>query len=395
MTNTSTSSSKFFLIGAALSAIAALIVHSILYSHHLDLHFGAVTGQAACDINSTFSCSAVAASKWSAFLGVPIALWGFVANFAFLVLAGLWVFAGDESKPTARMQLLIVSGFIAASSLVMGTISTLMIGKACIYCMAAYALSFVLFVCTYLGTRGIPRPASIKAGDFTTLGILAIVGSIAVFIADDNIKRSSQFDQIEKSVNSYVQSWQASPAATIQTVEPLVKGPAADQAKMTVVEYADFRCSHCKHAAPSMKAFSEAHPDVRFEFQAWPLDGECNSAINQANGVSCLLARVVWCAQKLGGAGWALHDAIFNREAYMSSEAVVTALPELTQGTSLDVAALKTCTESDEMKAMIRKMAEGGTALNLRGTPTIYVNGKLLPGGQTLPVLSGAYNSIK
>ncbi|MEK7357326.1 MAG: vitamin K epoxide reductase family protein, partial [Bdellovibrionota bacterium] len=78
---TNTSSSKYFIWGAGLAAIAAMIVHSILYSHHLDLHFGAITGPMSCDVSSTFNCSAVTASKYSSLLGVPIALWGLAANF--------------------------------------------------------------------------------------------------------------------------------------------------------------------------------------------------------------------------------------------------------------------------------------------------------------------------
>lgn len=388
---TNSSSSKFLLWGAALSAIGALVVHSILYSQHLELNFGAITGPMSCDINSTFSCSAVAASKWSNFLGIPIALWGFAANFAMLILLGLWVFTEDEKRPAARRNLLLVAGFIFATSLVMATISALFIGKGCIYCIAVYALSFVLLPCVYFGTRGTPIARDFKAGDFTSLLVVGVVGFVGVFIADENVKRSSQYDQVEKAVGSYISAWQAAQPTQFQTVEPLVHGPPADQARMTVVEFADFRCVHCKHAAPSLKAFSQAHPDVRIEFQAWPLDGECNSKINQANGVSCLLARVVWCAQKQGH-GWAMHDAIFNREdVFFSTESVHAALPDLVKDTPMDAQQLKTCSESDEMKATIRKMADVGSSLNLQGTPTVFVNGKLLPGGQTLPVLSKAY----
>lgn len=388
---TNSSSSKFFLWGAAATTIGAMVVHSILYSQHLDLHFGTITGPMTCDINSTFNCSAVTASRWSSFMGIPIALWGFAVNFALLVLLGMWPLTEDEKRPAARRNLLLVSGFIALGSLVMGSISTFLIGKGCIYCVTAYALSFITLGCVYYGTRATAIARDFKPNDFLSILVLAVVAFVGVFIADENIKRSSHYDEIEKAVGSYVASWQATPPVAITTIEPLVHGPAADKARMTIVEYADFRCPHCKHAAPVIRAFSDAHPDVRVEFQAWPLDGECNSKIPQSNGASCLLARLVWCAQKDGN-GWAMHDAIYAREdAFFSSDSILTALPELTKGTLLDPQKLKACAESDEMKTMIRKMADGGSALNLQGTPTIFVNGKILPGGQTLPVLTRAY----
>ncbi|MES2966029.1 MAG: vitamin K epoxide reductase family protein [Bdellovibrionota bacterium] len=389
---TNSSSSKFFIWGAALFAIGAMVVHSILYSHHLDLHFGAVTGPMSCDLNSTFNCSAVTASRYSSFFGIPIALWGFAANFGFLLLLAMWPFTDDDKKPIAKRNLLLVSGFIAVTSIVMGVVSTLFVGAACIYCIGAYVLSFLMLVCTVYGTRSVVMARDFVPGTFTSVIVVAVVGFVGVFIADDSIKRSSNYDQIEKSVNPYIQSWQATAPVAIQTIDPLVKGPAADKARMTVVEFADFRCSHCKHAAPTMKAFSDAHPDVRFEFQAWPLDGECNSLITQTNGASCLLARLVWCAEKNAGQGWAMHDAIYAREEpYFNSDAIFAALPDLTKGTTIDPVALKACADSDEMKVKIRKMSELGAALNLKGTPTIFANGRLLPGGQTLPVLNKAY----
>ena len=104
-------------------------VHGYLYSQHLDLKFGTMVGKSICDLNDTFSCSAVAASKYSEVFGIPIALLGFFANLAVLVLLAMWPFTEDEKRPIARRNLLIATGGIAAVSIVMGTISTIAIGK--------------------------------------------------------------------------------------------------------------------------------------------------------------------------------------------------------------------------------------------------------------------------
>ncbi|RYG15580.1 MAG: disulfide bond formation protein DsbA, partial [Caulobacteraceae bacterium] len=46
-------------------------------------------------------------------------------------------------------------------------------------------------------------------------------------------------------------------------------GPA--DAKVTVIEFFDFRCPGCKATAPEVLRLMQAHPDVRFVFKDWPI----------------------------------------------------------------------------------------------------------------------------
>jgi protein-disulfide isomerase len=49
-------------------------------------------------------------------------------------------------------------------------------------------------------------------------------------------------------------------------------------AKVTVVEFSDYRCPHCKDAAPDVLALIKAHPDVRFVFKELPIFGPQSQA---------------------------------------------------------------------------------------------------------------------
>ncbi|MES2856464.1 MAG: thioredoxin domain-containing protein [Bdellovibrionota bacterium] len=172
-------------------------------------------------------------------------------------------------------------------------------------------------------------------------------------------------------------------------------GASKENAKLTLVEFADFRCIHCKHAAPTIKAFLNAHPDVRLEFQTWALDGECNSKISSANGASCLLGRSVWCAEKQNQKGWAAHEYIFEQEMYPALESVKQALPAIAKAAGMTAEAMLACTDSEEAKAAVRAQADLGGTLNIQGTPAIFANGRLLPGGQVLQVLREAHGSVR
>ncbi len=388
---------RTFLWASAVTTIIALFVHGYLYSQHLALDVGQAS-KSVCDINATFNCSAVAASKYSTLFGYPMALWGFMANFGFLVLLALYPLTETDRRPIARKNLLLVSGVIALASIAMALIAFTQMSQYCLFCIAAYILSFLTFGFVFAANRA--DAGSKFAGsaygpkDLTPVAIVAAAGLLGVAVAHSSMTKSSGSADLDLQAKQLVQEWQTSPERQIQTVDPLVKGPDADKAKMTLVEFADFRCIHCKHAAPVVKAFAAAHPDVRVEFQPWPLDGECNSAISQANGASCLLARVVWCAEKNKKTGWATHDYIFDQDTYMTAAQIEGAFKDMQAVTQMTPAEMKACTDSDESKKIVRAQADAGTALQIQGTPSIYANKKQLPGGQTLPVLKRAYQSL-
>ncbi len=379
---------------AAIMAFLALIVQGYLVLQHLALQSGEYT-KSLCDINEKFDCSAVSASKYAVVFGVPVALWGFMANVAFLILLVVYWLADDDTKPAARRNVWLTGVGILLGSLVMGSISAFLLSKFCLFCMVAYALSFLLVTFVWLAFRGVSMFANTKVTDFVPLLATAAVVFIGAFIVNSSIAQGNDVNSPENQAafTQFINEWQLAPAKDFKTFDPLVKG--SDNPKMTVIEFADYRCIHCKHAAPILHAFVASHPDVRLEFQPWPLDGECNSSLNQANGASCLLARTSWCAQKTKNSGWAVHDYIYGLpEIYSSAEAVKADLPALATAAGMSVQEMKTCTDSDAAKTAVREQANVGTNINLQGTPTIYVNKKLLSGGQSLPVLQKAYNAL-
>lgn len=388
---------KTFFWAAAAAALLAVFDHGYLLSEYVKFQYGGASGEGLCNISETFSCAAVSASKYSAFLGVPMALWGLVANLV-LVLLFLY-YPMSENKTAARRNLLLVASLIAASSLVMAAISSFLISRYCPFCIVAYVLSFV---CLGLLWMALPKQApsvsgsAFKFSDLTPVLVLGGIAFIAGFVVNDQIAVSYGMRDMAPMVRDAIEGWRTNSQLQFQTVEPLAIGAAPDKAKMTIVEFADFRCIHCKHAAPVLKAFTNAHSDVRLEFQTWPLDGECNTSITQRNGASCLLARTVFCAQKISGKGWQAHDYVFaNFERWIHVDAIRGGIKDLATAIAAPMDQLNSCADSPEMKTQIEKMAAVGTSLNMQGTPMIVANGKKLPNGQIMPILKAAYESLK
>ncbi|MFX8778144.1 DsbA family protein, partial [Acinetobacter baumannii] len=77
------------------------------------------------------------------------------------------------------------------------------------------------------------------------------------------------------------------------------------KATVTIVEFADFLCPHCKSAATSLDAFINNNPNAKLVFKTFPLDGKCNKGMqHQGDGVRCQLAAAPVCADQMNQSGW-------------------------------------------------------------------------------------------
>lgn len=139
-------------------------------------------------------------------------------------------------------------------------------------------------------------------------------------------------------------------------------GPA--DAKVTVIEFFDFRCPGCKATAPEVLRLMQAHPDVRFVFKEWPiLDGA-------PDGVSHQAARAAQAAHRQGK-----YLPVFRAlmaEPALSKPAIDAIL--VANGVSMPEA--EAVIAGPEVARHMADMQTAAMALGLVGTPTFFVNGK-------------------
>jgi len=141
------------------------------------------------------------------------------------------------------------------------------------------------------------------------------------------------------------------------------KGP--DDAKVTLVEFADFECPHCRAAVPMIDAVLAAHPDkVRLVYKlvALPMHVRAEPA-----------ARAAWAAGQQGKF-WEMEHLLFERQDHLEQGD----LERYARILKLDVARWKVDMESDAAKDRLAQDHRLEEDLKLKGTPTIYVNGREL-----------------
>ena len=88
-----------------------------------------------------------------------------------------------------------------------------------------------------------------------------------------------------------------------------------ENARVTIVEFADFKCPHCKVASATLELFLNGRSDVNFIFKPYPLDGSCNAGLPQkGDGSRCTLAGFTLCAEKLNKKGFEMLHWLFERQ---------------------------------------------------------------------------------
>ncbi len=391
---------------AVVSCLLSVAGHLYLVLHYYPLKFGFATGNSLCNLNAKFDCDAVSASAFSAFLGIPLAVWGVVFNAILLCLILIsWLEWTDHPERMKRWAAGLSLTSVLAS-VTMALISTTLMHNYCVVCIALYILSIV----TFFGLQGALREPLLK-GLKSDLPVLwsqsrsLVFALIAIPVLSFVMHKAfmsnlGDTDQLNSVVREAVSEWAASPKQEFVAKPSLTMGPASDAASMTLTEFADFRCGHCKRASYTLHAFVRAHPDVRFEFYSFPLDGACNEKIDSKSGISCRLAATVYCAEKEGGGkGWEMHDLLFEKQDDVNQ---IATLPELDvflsksiTPTGLNWESLQRCAEQNETLDAIRAQAKQGALVNVLGTPTLFANGKMLNRGQLVPVLQAVHQKLK
>lgn len=147
-------------------------------------------------------------------------------------------------------------------------------------------------------------------------------------------------------------------------------------APVTLIEFGDYECPFCK------KMFDESEPQIRKEYietgkvrmvyRDFPLSFH-PSAMPAAEASECA---------KEQGKFWLYHDALFNRQAQLSTLNYVSLAKEL----GLNEMQFKSCVETHKYKSEIENDYQDGLAAGVDGTPATFVNGKLVSGAQPYSV---------
>jgi protein-disulfide isomerase len=152
-----------------------------------------------------------------------------------------------------------------------------------------------------------------------------------------------------------------SPVIGINTEGYPRKGGA--KAKVTLVEFADYSCPHCKVASGVLKKVVEKFGEkVAFVFLDFPLH-EGSPAVSVAEGGVCADEQ---------GKFWQYHYEAFGTNEPLSPDSPLNFAKKL----NLDTTKFTACMQRPSTKEKIASAKQEGVRIGINATPSLYLNGK-------------------
>lgn len=151
-----------------------------------------------------------------------------------------------------------------------------------------------------------------------------------------------------------------------------ITGPARGpkDSPVTIVEFGDLQCPACKAAQPAIEALVAAEPTARFVFQNFPLEMH-NWAAKGAAYADCV-------GQASNDAFWKFVAKTYETQSDITAANADEKLTALADAAGVKGADIAGCATTPVTKAHIDASLALGKAVNVTGTPTLYINGRTI-----------------
>ncbi|MBC7385446.1 MAG: thioredoxin domain-containing protein [Cryobacterium sp.] len=341
-----------------------------LSKHYYDLRAGTGGFGSICNISSTLNCDAVTSSKFAElYRGLPLA--SFVAGWFFaLLIIGLLARVKDWRRE-AILTGTIMSGFASLYSIGLLIVMSFVLHKFCLFCLVIDAVNFTLFG-LFFTLLNRPWFSGARSGKLQSHGLLiaACVFVMVVILrpAGENERHEPTSDEIETLVSEIL----ATP--TVKVNAPATAPTlGSEAAPVTIYEFSDFQCPHCKLGALMMHQLLSRHEGgIRVVFMPFPLDSACNRLIpNPMHPYACELARTAFCGSA-EGKFVGVYEKIFEEQDNLNKNSA----KDIALANGMTETGWKSCVNADATKKALDQSIEEGIAQKVEGTPTYFVNGK-------------------
>lgn len=371
-----------------------------------------------CDINSTLSCSDAYLSPYGSFLGIPVALPGVL----FFVVVLTLLAAERRATPAVAAN---IPGYVFATStiglsfvLYLAYGAFIVLKAICILCLLTYVAVIGLFLVSgavstvpmqHLPNRALRDLRAVLASPAAlAVLLLLVVGSVAAFAYFP--RESDRLGGVAHAVESASGGASGGAAGTAANAgaaaaaaaAPAQSLPAAQRAEVEqwfdmqprsivpedpqgatvlIVKFHDYQCPSCGRVhfdyKPILKRYAAESPGkVRYIVRDFPLSSQCNPT-GGSNPFSCDAAVAVKAAQA-ANKGEAMADWIFEHQQTLTRENLRQAARDIAGVADFDAAYKKYI---DQVKAD----ASAGALLQVRATPTFFINGVKIEGGLAPP----------
>jgi len=157
-------------------------------------------------------------------------------------------------------------------------------------------------------------------------------------------------------------------------------GPA--DAPVVIVMFSDFECPFCKRFRDGTldQLMKEYDGQIRLVYRDFPLTSIHPQAMNAAMAAECADDQ---------GQFWAMHDLLFENQDQFSD----TLYPTLAAQLQLDQQQFETCFDTASPQDEIEHDIAQGELYGVTGTPTFFINGRMVVGAQPISAYEAAIDA--
>ncbi|MCC7387104.1 MAG: thioredoxin domain-containing protein [Deltaproteobacteria bacterium] len=175
----------------------------------------------------------------------------------------------------------------------------------------------------------------------------------------------------------------ARPALELERIDPArldltsvpVRGDA--DAPVTIAVFSDYQCPYCRRLERTLAEVEKAYGDqVRIAFVQLPLPFHEHAAA----------AAKAALAADAQGRFWPFHQRLFAEGATLGPDGLLA----LAREAGLDLERFQRDLDSPQIAASLEKHQAVAQQLEVRGTPTLFINGRRITGAQPLETLKAA-----
>lgn len=232
---------------------------------------------------------------------------------------------------------------------------------------------------SHLGTVDLEaRPRQVvTSADGQRIYVLTEAGKVLLYSADGQAQGSIEVGPEVASItpqgpNRLILQMAERQQMTMIALEPVVnisQGGAPilgkPEAPVAITVFDDFECPYCAQTVALLKQAQGAYPEqVKLVFKHFPLPMHKNART----------AAIASLAAQRQGKFWPLHDLLFENYQHLNPQKI----RELAEQVGLDMERFDQDRQDLSLQQQIETDLQEGLRLGVQGTPTVFINGRLL-----------------
>lgn len=153
------------------------------------------------------------------------------------------------------------------------------------------------------------------------------------------------------------------------------RGPA--NAPVTIFEFSDLQCPHCKEAQPVVEKLLSDEKNTKLVFQNFPLPGH-DWAEKGAAYADCV-------GRASDSSFWKFIQSVYDAQSDIIAANADDKLKGLADAAGMNGNEIAECAAKPATLGRVERSVELGTSVEVTGTPTLFINGRSISNLGTVP----------